>query len=128
MHCSQAVHYVFKRYEPRLPSAHIFLLTVPPSFLSVFLRPYYGNLGSFAVSQTLFLAVLSTSVVLYRLSPFHPLAQYPGPLLNKISRLSIAPVVLKGKRHIHIKELHQKYGDIVRVGESNFTCRSSRTK
>lgn len=55
--------------------------------------------------------------VAYRLSPFHPLARYPGPLLCKISKGWLAYVAGKhAKAHVYVKELHDRYGDVVRIG------------
>jgi hypothetical protein len=75
------------------------------------------------------------SIVAYRISPFHPLAKYPGPFTAKLSKLwmvrlsvlvgvieadkhSQVFVTLTGKQHEHFASLHEKYGDIVRTGES----------
>lgn len=68
-------------------------------------------------SYSLFFVALLSSVTFYRVSPFHPLARYPGPVLCKISKLWTAYVASQGKLHLYHKELHEKYGSIVRVGE-----------
>lgn len=120
----QGVHYLFKRYEPRAPLVHITLLGLPPSLLSLLIQPYFGAFGSLWRAFALFLTVLSTSVVLYRISPFHPLASYPGPLLHKISRLSFMAISAQGHQHVYIQKLHEHYGDIVRLGTSNSVVRS----
>lgn len=61
--------------------------------------------------------------LLYRISPFHPLAQFPGPWACKASKLWLVYVTPSGKAHEYIHRLHQQYGDIVRIGEC-FTPRS----
>jgi hypothetical protein len=58
------------------------------------------------------LALIAT----YRLSPFHPLAEYPGPVLGRITKLRWAYVVFTGKRHFETAKLHDKYGVFVRTG------------
>ena len=97
-------------------------------------------LGPLFRTYSIFYTTLVSSVVFYRLSPFHPLAEYPGPVLAKISklwfvsvrgsvfecsglmlRLSKAYLGWKGKQHVHYRNLHKKYGDVVRVGTPRFT-------
>lgn len=68
-------------------------------------------------TQALFLLSLVISVSLYRLSPFHPLARYPGPVLFKLTRLAALWVCVGGKQHLYYHELHKKYGPYVRTGE-----------
>lgn len=53
---------------------------------------------------------------LYRISPLHPLYSFPGPLLSKITSIKEAQLVLTGKRHFILVDLHQKYGPFVRIG------------
>lgn len=55
--------------------------------------------------------------ILYRVSPIHPLANYSGPFLNKISKLRNVQVAIRGDLHRYYRTLFQQYGDIVRVGE-----------
>jgi hypothetical protein len=52
----------------------------------------------------------------YRLSPLHPLARYPGPVIAKSSKWWAAYVSGKGNLHRYYKSLHDRYGDVVRVG------------
>jgi hypothetical protein len=54
---------------------------------------------------------------MYRLSPFHPLAKYPGPVIAKTSKLWAAYVCARGDLHRYYKNLHNRYGDVVRVGK-----------
>ena len=52
----------------------------------------------------------------YRLSSFHPLAKYPGPLLAKTSKWWAAYLSGTGEQHRYLKRLHDRYGDVVRIG------------
>ncbi|KAH8990970.1 high nitrogen upregulated cytochrome P450 monooxygenase 2 [Lactarius akahatsu] len=82
-------------------------------------------------SATVLLAFLAygsavTSLALiYRLSPFHPLAKYPGPAIAKTSRLWAAYHCAKGDLHRLYKSLHDRYGDVVRVGPNELSIRNS---
>ena len=69
-----------------------------------------------ALSFLVYYTTLSTSIVIYRISPFHPLARYPGPFLAKVSRWWWTLVALRGYQHIVLQQLHDKYGDSVRIG------------
>lgn len=52
----------------------------------------------------------------YRISPFHPLAKFPGPGFCKVTGLYFAYISFTGKRHLFLDRLHDKYGPFVRVG------------
>ncbi|EPQ56830.1 hypothetical protein GLOTRDRAFT_39098, partial [Gloeophyllum trabeum ATCC 11539] len=69
------------------------------------------------------LAIVCITVV-YRLSPWHPLASFPGPLSHRITDLKLAYMVYTGKRHQRIAELHREYGRIVRTGPSTLSINS----
>ncbi|EIN09244.1 hypothetical protein PUNSTDRAFT_19716, partial [Punctularia strigosozonata HHB-11173 SS5] len=60
-------------------------------------------------------------VIAYRLSPFHPLASYPGPLLWRVSSLRLSQVSLGGRRHFILDDLHRKYGKFVRIGPNTLS-------
>ncbi|KAH7142216.1 cytochrome P450 [Dactylonectria macrodidyma] len=67
------------------------------------------------------LITLATLAILYNLGAivynlfFHPLSKYPGPKLWAVSRVPYSISWLSGSGHKKIYELHQKYGDIVRI-------------
>ncbi|KAH7926174.1 cytochrome P450 [Leucogyrophana mollusca] len=67
---------------------------------------------------------LVSVTVTYRLSPFHPLARFPGPLINKVTSLKLAHIVFSGRRHLIIQSLHQKYGKFVRIAPNNVSINS----
>ncbi len=59
---------------------------------------------------------MTSFTLMYRLSPFHPLAKYPGPAIAKTSKLWAAYLCAKGDMYRYFKSLHERYGDVVRVG------------
>ena len=63
-----------------------------------------------------YVIALFASVAIYRLSPFHPLAGYPGPALAKVTKLWGAWNTWKGDQHHVWLRLHRKYGPFVRTG------------
>ncbi|KAF8173014.1 cytochrome P450, partial [Mycena galopus ATCC 62051] len=65
-------------------------------------------------------------IVAYRLSPFHPLAKFPGPLLPKATSLWFAYLVYTGKRHVKLAQLHDKYGVFVRTGPNTLSINSHK--
>ena len=67
------------------------------------------------IASTYFITLVSVTVA-YRLSPWHPLASYPGPLISRISSLWITFVSFRGRRHLVIHDLHKRYGSFVRIG------------
>ncbi|TFK56914.1 cytochrome P450 [Heliocybe sulcata] len=64
---------------------------------------------------------LCFTAVVYRASPFHPLAKFPGPFLNKITSLKIALTVASGRRYSIIEKLHKKYGPFLRTGPNTIS-------
>ncbi|KAF4631291.1 hypothetical protein G7Y89_g6844 [Cudoniella acicularis] len=52
---------------------------------------------------------------------FHPLRQYPGPWYTKSSRLWFIIKIFRGTVVYDIKQLHDKYGDIVRVAPNELS-------
>jgi cytochrome P450 len=53
---------------------------------------------------------------IYRISPFHPLAHIPGPLLPRLSSLWLVYHAWIGDEASAVNKLHRKYGSIVRTG------------
>ncbi|KAI1432887.1 isotrichodermin C-15 hydroxylase [Xylaria sp. CBS 124048] len=52
--------------------------------------------------------------VIYNLY-FHPLAQFPGPLLRRVSRIPWSLAVLRGTAVFDAAYFHEKYGPVVRL-------------
>ncbi|KAG6908180.1 hypothetical protein DXG01_005833 [Tephrocybe rancida] len=100
-------HALFKRTEPRaLP--FLGLLATMNVFAFVYTynetqRVVYSVVVS-AVTASAFLTGLLGSIVIYRLSPWHPLAEYPGPTLAKLSKWYMAVWIAKGNRHLKLQE------------------------
>lgn len=115
----QAVHLVFNRYEPRHGGVLLFLTAGIPCLISAILFIYGGvhpTFFAFFKTVWIFLTSLTLSVVAYRVSPFHPLAQYPGPVFLRISRLFALYIMLSGKQQLYYHELHRVYGPYLRTG------------
>ena len=114
----QLVHLIFKQTETSRPFWLFVLLLVIPAYLTFLYRPDAGSTILTAVKVfSLFWTTLVTSILVYRASPWHPLAKYPGPLLCKLSKFHLAYISLGGKQYLYYYELHQKYGNVVRIGK-----------
>ncbi|KAF7292063.1 hypothetical protein MIND_01232400 [Mycena indigotica] len=111
-----ANHAYFRRYEPQTAHYPLAALLLQPIALMLTLPDASLTLPNALIASISFLGTLSASIVAYRLSPFHPLAHVPGPLLAKISKLWGVNAVLSSRRHLILKRLHDEYGDIVRIG------------
>ncbi|KAJ6495411.1 high nitrogen upregulated cytochrome P450 monooxygenase 2 [Mycena sanguinolenta] len=113
-------HFFFRNYEPSSAILPLVLLAVQPVSLLVcigepfsfprLLWTYFAYLGS-----------LNLSIVVYHLSPFHPLAQYPGPIIAKVTKLWGLWKAFHGYRHLYHKELHDMYGPYVRIGPNELS-------
>lgn len=121
---------VFKTTEPRQPRVWLLLLIGGPAALTISVNYAFSSVTTAVLSVfSIYFATLLTSLALYRLSPFHPLAPYPGPILHKLSNFQMVRVALTGKRNLYITELHKKYGSHVRVGAYlRMNASSSRIK
>ena len=70
---------------------------------------------SFSLLPFILLVVRS----LYRISPLHPLASIPGPLLPRVSSLWLTYHAWIGDEASVVHSLHKKYGSIVRNGPNS---------
>lgn len=116
-------HAIYKRYEPKPGQflATFFLLGIMPSISVPFVATHFSLIAAIAVSFSIFYSTLISSIILYRISPFHPLYKYPGPFLAKISKFWNVWVMASGKNHVCYKNLHAKYGPYVRIGMPRVT-------
>ncbi|KAJ7650732.1 cytochrome P450 [Roridomyces roridus] len=117
-------HWMFNKLEPRALLHFILLLALPPTLLVPLVIRHMSNvLHAILFTYCLYLLSLMTSVATYRLSPFHPLAQYPGPVLCKLTKLYLAGISMGGKQHLYYSELHRRFGDVVRIGPNELSFR-----
>ncbi|THH05653.1 hypothetical protein EW145_g4639 [Phellinidium pouzarii] len=119
------VHLIYKRYEfdaSRLIIS-LLLLVVIPSIPAAFFVPHFSGSTflAFLSSFTIFYLVLISSIAAYRLSPWHPLAQYPGPILAKLTKFWGTWMMATGRNHIHLKQMHDAYGPYVRIGPNELS-------
>ena len=113
----QITYRIFKRFEPvKLLPLSLLLLLIP----SLLVHIVYLHVHSLPLAVTAtfasFYALILIFTATYRLSPFHPLAHYPGPIKTKLSKLTMSYIASTGKQHVYYRKLHDQYGDIVRVG------------
>ena len=113
----QLAYLIFKHFEPKEPSVHVALVFGVPALLSIALYQLTSSfLYAVLASHGAYWALLLLFPLLYRLSPFHPLADYPGPIGAKISKIYGAALMAQGRIYLYYRDLHNQYGDIVRVG------------
>ena len=119
-------HLLFRRFEPRSTQSHVTLLIVIPVLLatpiSYSVRSPYTALP---LACALYWSGLVFFTVAYRLSPFHPLAKYPGPVLAKLTKFWAAYISLIGDQHRCYKRLHDRYGDVIRIGSRRLPFKTS---
>ena len=113
---TQIVHLVFKRWEPIKLRVVVPLLVFVPGLLSVLYMQHFGALKGTILAFSAYYGVLCSSIVLYRLSPWHPMARYPGPMLAKFSKFYMVYIVHQPQSWKWIQAQHHKYGDAVRIG------------
>lgn len=118
----QANHLFFQKYEPfgRTVLYVLAILLVEPVVLCLLLA--YASPAAtvqwtnYIFAYGAFFASLLSSIILYRLSPFHPLAKVPGPMMHKVSKLWSVWICWQGRQHTEFKAMHDKYGPVVRTG------------
>ncbi|KAF7320582.1 hypothetical protein HMN09_00142500 [Mycena chlorophos] len=118
-------HAYLKRYEPKTAHWPLACLLLQPFALVAALRFLLPSSGisptttSVLICTSAFLLTLVSSIVAYRLSPWHRLAHIPGPMHRKVTKLFTVVEAVMGRRHLVLKDLHERYGDVVRVGPND---------
>jgi len=113
----QASYLILHKYEPEDFFTVSGLFLVPPSVVAWISRVIQKQSSPAPTSiYAAYLSLLLGYTIVYRVSPFHPLARYPGPFLARVSKLFMVGVVINGHAHQYCRRLHEKHGDIVRTG------------
>jgi hypothetical protein len=114
---SQVNHFFFHKYEPSGANVPFLLLFVQPIALLLVVVGGPLTCARLLWSYGVFLGSLGLSIAVYRLSPFHPLAQYPGPVIGKVTKLWGVWKAAHGYKYLYHKKLHDRYGTYVRTGQ-----------
>ncbi|KAL0935946.1 cytochrome p450 [Colletotrichum truncatum] len=113
-------HWLYFIRGPRVLASTRILIFYLVALASLFTKAvsnqglYDGLLTYVTISGSYFIA-LFTSMEIYRLC-FHPLRRFPGPIQANIANGYIAWLNRNWKIHDRYVEMHEKYGDFVRVG------------
>ena len=111
---SQLVQLIFKQTETCQAFWLLILLLAIPGCLTCLYLPHAGSTLSATVKVfSLFWLTLATSILVYRVSPWHPLAKYPGSFVCKLTNFHLACSALGGKQYLYYHE----FGDVVRIGQ-----------
>ncbi|KAI9447574.1 high nitrogen upregulated cytochrome P450 monooxygenase 2 [Lactarius indigo] len=111
-------------HQPRSKPPLVALLVVLPVLLSLPISYHLRwPIASLPLAFVTYGTCLVSFTLIYRLSPLHPLAKYPGPIIAKSSKWWAAYVSGKGDLHRYYKSLHDHYGDVVRVGPNELSVR-----
>jgi len=57
---------------------------------------------------------------------FHPLRDFPGPLLQRASMLPWAWQIVSGTQPFHTQKMHEKYGPVVRITPKHLSFTDAR--
>ncbi|KAG7094273.1 hypothetical protein E1B28_007877 [Marasmius oreades] len=122
--CGLSLHLLFRKLEKTHLQPLKRLTLITPILPSYFLLSHFERWSWFwalLVGYTTCYASLLISIVLYRLSSFHPLARHPGPLLAKCTKFWGVYQASTGKLHVKYLELHRHYGPVVRTGPNELS-------
>ncbi|THU84459.1 high nitrogen upregulated cytochrome P450 monooxygenase 2 [Dendrothele bispora CBS 962.96] len=118
-----ATHLWLRDFEPPSHSSAPFIaLILIPAITAYTLFDHAASLST-AISRAYlsFYTGLAFTTVAYRLSPWHPLARYPGPMIARISKLWTVWKAIDGKLPQYYQQLHAQYGSIVRIGPNELS-------
>ncbi|CAI7613872.1 unnamed protein product [Penicillium glandicola] len=78
------------------------------------------------VQELLFIAIAGALLSFFWRLLFHPLSKFPGPTLAAMSNLPYFKWSVSGELHSKIQELHNRYGDVVRIRPNALTYRDAQ--
>jgi hypothetical protein len=112
-------HLIFRHFEPSsIPSLATLLIVIPVVLSGPISRTVRSPYAALPLAFAAYWSGLVFFTLAYRLSSFHPLAKYPGPLLAKTSKWWAAYLSGTGDQHRCLKRLHDRHGDVVRIGQN----------
>ena len=117
----QGCYLIYKQFEPNTLSVHFPLLFGVPALLVYQFGSQLGLLQQIGTVLSYWGLILAFTAI-YRLSPFHPLAKYPGPTLAKLSKVYWCYLTMRDHPFRVAKHWHDKCGDVVRIGKYTFGC------
>ncbi|KIY45688.1 cytochrome P450 [Fistulina hepatica ATCC 64428] len=127
----QVTYLIFKRYEPETPLPLVLFLGVVPGALSWLHLDLSQDaphvVAHISSTYTAFYAIVLLCIVIYRISPFHPLASYPGPFLHKLSKFRMVWVLFQRRHRClgvdvrYYQSLHQEYGVSILTGPNELS-------
>ncbi|PIL33443.1 cytochrome P450 [Ganoderma sinense ZZ0214-1] len=114
-------HAIFHHARPTAPLVPLLLTgcVLGWTLVSFLSAPWVAS--EVALAFLTYVIALFASVAIYRLSPFHPLAGYPGPALAKVTKFWGAWNTWKGDQHHVWMRLHRKYGPFIRTGPNELS-------
>lgn len=122
---SHRLYFIEGEYHIRAPKVARFYFIAFALLLVLETRGFGKSLrDAFAASCSVagvYASALFASMLVYR-AFFHPLRNFPGPPLAKLSKFYHAYKVRNFQQCIWLHETHKKYGDFVRTGPSEVTC------
>ncbi|TEY53289.1 hypothetical protein BOTCAL_0250g00170 [Botryotinia calthae] len=78
------------------------------------------DLSALKTTVAVLVTVALVAQVLWKIF-FHPLSAFPGPWFNRISEIPGSWVIATGKQHSYYRQLHEKYGPVVRVAPNELS-------
>ncbi|OAP58405.1 hypothetical protein AYL99_07495 [Fonsecaea erecta] len=116
-------HLKYKRREPGFFQYLVELATlIVLAFVGIFYhsRVIVTSIGLTSIFTALHLLALGSSIAVYRVF-LHPLKDFPGPFLAKITKWYGFYLTGLGRTYIDYAQLHEKYGDVVRIGPNELS-------
>ncbi|PPQ83271.1 hypothetical protein CVT25_004010 [Psilocybe cyanescens] len=121
--CGLGLHLLFNKFERQYLHLLKFALLFSPLAPLYIILPHYRGIALNVVltAYGTTYATLLMSLIIYRLSPIHPLWKYPGPVLAKCTKFWGVYHSSTGCIHHTLSDLHRYYGSVVRTGPNELS-------
>ncbi|KAI0785593.1 cytochrome P450 [Abortiporus biennis] len=119
---SFVTYLIYKKFEPNTPLSALLLLGVIPGAVATYVKDDFSSVyTAYPAVFASYWSLIVAFVCAYRLSPLHPLAKYPGPIMCKLTKLGHVYLYTQRKHFGYVSGLHKKYGDVVRIGPNELS-------